>query len=57
MQYLCTFNSLDSLDSCVTLHKVNAKVKQCFETCKLLINENFTGVLLYEQISFIGKQL
>lgn len=26
MQYLCTFNSLDSLDSCVTLHKENAKM-------------------------------
>lgn len=25
-QYLSTFNSLDSLDSCVTLHKGDAKM-------------------------------
>lgn len=26
MQYLSTFSSLDSLDSCVTLHKEDAKM-------------------------------
>lgn len=26
------------------------KNKQCLEACKYLINQNFTGVILYEQI-------
>lgn len=43
MQYLSTFNSLDSLDSCVALHKGDAK-KERFKGCECLIYNKFTGV-------------